>query len=260
MKTYNDLIIRDKLTANPVRPIVVVHGFGYDPNSSGKDNPGETFVPLFQGMFPDREVKGFYYYSVPPGVGGVVRSWLHGRWNRYRYAWDLAGEAGISLRKDLFYFGRQGGCDVIAHSLGSRVVASAFDSPEPLPVRRVLLLNGAEHISTYKRVLERPGTRNTEFMNVCVKTDDVLRIMGGLFSPGRIYERCVGQVGLGRYAPNRWIDMPLDDPEVATWGLWQGWLLRGDNPHHLGDHWYSFKFLGNRPLYKAWLNDKLLIS
>ncbi len=246
------------------RPILVVHGFGYDPWGTVANSPQLSFVPQFSDrIFPGYHVIGHNYYSAPAGVCGVVNSWLAGRWNRYRHAWDLAEAEGLKLRKYIDAMGEQ--VDIVCHSLGARVVASAFSQDyEDLfegKVRRVILLNGAEHVSRWAEVLRRPRLKQTQFLNICVKEDDVLAKLGSVLSPGRFHAPCVGQTGLGAAAPDRWIDVCLDDPETkAAARRLAGYDLRGDNPSSYGDHNYSFKWKGNWPLYRDWIAGRWRIE
>ncbi len=248
----------------PYRTIVVVHGFGFDVADPAHD-PNIKFSPQFQKIFVGRGVQGFNYYSVPFGIKHLWRSWKHGRFNRYRYAWDLAEEAGVKLRQyiNTRFLSGSGEVDLVGHSLGARVIASALDGKDTPPVNRVLLLNGAEHVSRYVRLLDRlkDGIIRPEFLNISVQTDDVLHKLGSLMSPGRFYESCIGQSGLmGCPINKRWMDIQLDNPYHQEIGKEFGWTLRGDNPGAYGDHWYSFKHDGNWDLYRKWLDGSLRIG
>ncbi|KKK65656.1 hypothetical protein LCGC14_2971930, partial [marine sediment metagenome] len=78
--------IRPPLDGRPQRnPIIMVHGYRYDPRAANRDNPHRSTFPTWRGqLLEGRETVGFGWYSVPKGIGGVLRAWWHGRYNTYR--------------------------------------------------------------------------------------------------------------------------------------------------------------------------------
>ena len=65
-------------------PIVFVHGFNHD---TGKHHPEGHLYPRWRKMLKrESGAMSFFWFSRPK----VWDAWLHRRWNRYRYAWDLA--------------------------------------------------------------------------------------------------------------------------------------------------------------------------
>jgi hypothetical protein len=97
---------------------------------------------------------------------------------------------------------------------------------------------------------------DVEFLNIVVRTDGVLRWLGSLFSPRIGWHATIGQRGLGQDAPPNWLEIVLDDSDWQDWGLARGWVLRGNNPRKLSDHWFSYEWRGNWPLYRAFLNGE----
>ena len=246
-------------------PVIMVHGFRYDPRASSVDNPhwrGETalgeagsFVRWRRDLIPNRPGLGFGWYSVPAGFGAVLRAWSHGRYNTYRWAYDLADDAGKALARVIL--AADGPCDLLCHSLGSRVVIKALQTESALPVRNVLFMNGAELSSVaYPTVLANPNVR---FVNLVVDEDDVLSKLGSVFAPkGGLYASVIGRAGLDGKILGNWIDVVLDDPNVQIWGAKHGWALRGDNPNSIGDHWFTYKHKGNHGLIRAALDGEVL--
>lgn len=247
------------MTVTAVRPeLWAVHGFGFDPEAppGHADNPQTKLFPLWAQMM-ERPIVGRAWYSVPAGACRVLEAWRAMRWgrfswNRYAHAWHLAAEEGARLRDALAL--QAGSVDLICHSLGSRVVLEALSLGAP-NVRRVIFLDGAEHCRRARRVIAaRP---DVQCLNIAVKADGVLRWLGGLFSPVLGYRATIGHRGLGRDAPANWLDIVLDDPAWQAWGAARGLDLRGDDPKLFGDHWYSYLWPGNWPLYRWFLAGDL---
>ena len=225
------------------RPVVLVHGFDYDPSARSLDNPHwqgaeglGSFARWRRDLAPGRApVLGFGWYSVPAGLRGLLRAWWNRRWMRYRYAWDLAEEAGQALAVMLRRLG--GPVDVLCHSLGSRVVIQALAADLALPVKNIVFMNGAEFRKP-AAVCARENS-HVRFVNLVVPADDVLA------------KPPIGLEGLGPGAPTNWTDIALDDPEVQLWGARHGWHLQGDNPKKWADHWFTFRHQGNHGLIRA---------
>ena len=229
---------------------VMVHGFQYDPAARSEDNPHLSTFDHWRADLLPGDGFGFGWYSVPFGPLSLMRAWLHGRYNRYRYAWDLATVAGGVLRKVV---ATAENATIICHSLGSHVTLTALSDSKAgkLPVSRVVILNGAAH--RHEGIAAAARQRHVTFYNFVVAEDDVLKTFGGIGSPGRLYSPCIGQAGIGTFKPDNWHDIRLDDPTVQKWGKQRGWDLRGDNPDGYWDHWYSHKHPGNWGLIRSLL-------
>ncbi len=243
-------------------PVVLVHGFDYDPWKNSDDNPHfmgplgkmSTFGMWRRDLVPDRAAIGLGWYSAPVGLRGVLRAWRSGRWNRYRYAFDLAWEAGRVLSVMLRRL--DGPVDVLCHSLGSRVALAALAQERGLPVRNLLIMNGAELVKTGEPIAR--ANPQVNFTNLVVQSDKVLKYAGAKFAPeGGFGAVCLGQVGLGKDAPSNWRDVDLDDPVDQAWGRERGWNLKGDNPMSRGDHWYTYRHKGNRGMIRAALSGEV---
>ena len=158
-------------------PVVLVHGFNYNHRKPNQHHPDSHLYPRWRQMLgrADDGVMPFFWFSRP----SVLSAWEHGRWNRYRYAWDLAGEAADRLRMMLLAVREP--ADILCHSLGSRVVLLALASVPPGTARRVLILNGAAYSHSGEAVAE--ACPETEFYNVVVPADDVISKLAR-FAPG----------------------------------------------------------------------------
>ncbi len=224
--------------------MLFVHGFQYDPESQGRDNADNYTYPRWREMLGIEAAHHHSWFSVPLTFTNIFRAWLHGRWNRYRWAWDLAHDEAFKLANVLN--GLPEPPDIVCHSLGSRVVLGALALGAP--AARVLILNGAEYADTAASVAHR--RRGVEFFSVIVREDDVLNKLGRA-APGW-GARFVGNTPLGLLAPANWSDLPLDDPNFrGAMKTLYGWDVAGDNPESVGDHWHSFENENNWPLYRA---------
>ncbi len=243
-------------------PVVLVHGFNYDPWQDNSDNNPHFMGPMGKmstfGMWRrdlmgDRPSIGLGWYSVPMGWRGLLGAIRHSRWNRYRWAFDLAWEAGGVLGAMLRRL--NGPVDVLCHSLGSRVVFAALAQEAALPVRNLLVMNGAELAVDAELIARR--NPNVRITNLVVRSDRILKNFGAVFAPkGGLYEYTLGQRPL-KNAPPKWTDIDLDDLLTQTWGRQYGWDLRGDNPDSKGDHWFTYRHDGNKGMIQAALAGTL---
>lgn len=225
-----------------MRPIILVHGFLYDPSASNKNNPYDTLFKEWGEQLKGFHVVPYGWFSVPSGVVNLVRAWKHGHWNRYRWAWALAKKESDNLVKIINSIGP---CNVIAHSLGTRVVLQAIKNKAN--IHTALFLNGAEYSGTAQIIAE--NAPSVQFHNMYVHEDDVLRSMGRFAPPIFKKNIFIGQAGLGVRLHN-WKDYQLDSEKLHQWGDENGYDLRGDNPDSIGDHWYSHRWLPNWDLYR----------
>lgn len=222
--------------------MIFVHGFNYDPRTFGPDHPENHLYPRWRQMLRGGwDTIGFTWFSNP----GLWDAWGHGYLGRYKYAWSLAKQASERLASIIV--ASQGGVDVVCHSLGSRVTMAAL--AKVANVSRVLILNGAEYSTAGEAVARAcPGVK---FYNVVVPDDDVLGT-AARFAPGHDY-KFLGSHGLVSAPPN-WQDLRLDDEGSLARARAEALGLpspAGDNPHQVGDHWYSYENEDNWPIYRT---------
>lgn len=185
-----------------VTDTIGVHGFQYDP----KDSKGAaiTLWPLWAEIC--RPIGGFLglgWYSYPVGPKAVWRAWKGGHWNRYYAAWAdtsvAAGRLGQLIRQ-------HGECNLMAHSLGSRVVLLALEREPNLPVKKVLLISGADSADHALKV--GPGLK-CQVTNIVVPEDDVLDKLGEWFTPELGQENVIGRTMMGKKIGPHWKDVKL---------------------------------------------------
>lgn len=231
-------------TESPSRQAVyLVHGYKFDPESKGSDNPHNGLYREWRAHLESWPVNEFSYYSAP-GIIGYYKAWINGYRDAYSWAYnDLSVRAGRDLN-GVLDSGVNGPHNVICHSLGSRVALLA--ARLGAPIERCLLLNGAEMSDIgMETALQRPDVM---FYNIYARTDAVVDYMAENFTPGG-GGSAIGNDGVTG-VPN-WINIVLDDESIQEWGRSRGWDLRGDNPRRISDHWMTYKWDGNWPLYNA---------
>lgn len=246
--------------------IIGVHGFGFDPAST-ENNPTQLFKDWSDML--GETINPCPWYSSPLGLAGEMRAIENGFADQYAYAFkQLAVATGVSLSKVLIAGNVE--VDIIAHSLGTRVVNIALGEMKRLniasPVRRVLFLDGAE------LAINCTGAypSDTTVLNIVVREDLVLKDLGSVFNDEKI-GGCIGYDGL--FNNTQWHDIILDDPGTGKKALDTfGWTLSASPRHrrvsgnvlqdlrNLGDHWSSYSTPGNEYLYRAWFRGGDLSS
>ena len=230
-----------------MQPTILVHGYNFDSSKPGPDNPHDTVYPWWTCHLADsRKVTEFSYYS----AGGskwrtLPRAWAAGYRNTYRWAYsDLA----VTAAERLTTLARNiGPCNVIGHSLGTRVVLLA--AMRGAPFERALLLSGAEMTSVARIVAEQT---ETHYLNALSRTDDVINLMAENFTPGG-RGSAIGHDGVVGLL--NWRNVVLDNAETKTWARqYRDWILRGDDPEDFADHHASYQWDGNWDLYNAFLD------
>ena len=197
---------------NPARTTIFIHGYNFD--IIGGDDPERQY--RYWREFVGGEIIPFKWQSRPHD--GVWGAWRAGHWNTYHWAWSQAIRAGQRVARLLERAGPS--CDIVCHSLGSRV---AYHAMTLAPVRRVLTFNGADSVSHARACIE--AVDGPEVFCIKTREDDVLKRMGRLFTPEIGREWVVGYDGLAKPHPVGWNEIDLGE--------------QGDGPGY-GDHEWSF--------------------
>ena len=233
--------------------LLMVHGYNHDPKSEERSpfRPGGNF-DLWPKIFTDHECEPVPWYSAIQ-FEDTFAALKAGHPNTYRWSYcDLATAAAEGLLKQVEY---REGLDVVAHSLGSRVVLQAIKERSG-SFNRVLLLNGAEIWREAIPVIE--DNPRIQFLNVAVREDDVLARMGAKAAPGEGVKRCIGNgcpPGM-RWLPN-FSEVILDDKYDQRYFAGKGYPdIEGDGPSY-GDHSFSFLHEGNHELFRAFFRGEI---
>jgi pimeloyl-ACP methyl ester carboxylesterase len=240
---------------NGLPNLLMIHGYNHDPRTKlGEHSPfrPDGNFDRWPRIFTDHICEPVPWYSAIQ-FQDTAQAWKAGYTNTYAWSYShlaVAAAEGLLVRVE----GREG-LDVVAHSLGTRVVLLAIKE-RPEAFRKVLLLNGAEIWREAIPIIEENPC--VEFLNVAVGEDDVLASMGAKAAPGDGQKRCVGNgcpAGMRRL-PN-FDEVVLDDlfDQAYYYGL-HGWDLQGDGPSY-GDHSFSFEHEGNHPLFRAFFAGDL---
>ena len=152
-----------------------------------------------------RDSYGFGWWSCPFGSASLWKAWGKGHWHTYGYAWALAEKAGAALRTIVNL--RSGPVHILCHSLGSRVVLQALKIDPKLNVGNIVFMNGAA--LSYDALEVAYARPDVTFYNLIVRSDDVLRTFGQMFSPGGLATGTIGQAGLYN-PPSNWHDIDLN--------------------------------------------------
>lgn len=225
-----------------------VHGYGFTGSAA------ELYAQWAESL--GSPVTPFEWYSAAPGsITALVKAWGAGHADTYAYAYEtLAPAAAYGLQSATA--SAKVPFNEIGHSLGARVILEALLDATAIP-QRILLLEGA---MLQRDVPDRlpPGV---EVLNICTRSDLVLRDLGSMFS-GEGIDGCIGRDGLGRAMPG-WRDIFLDDPATIAAGHARGWNLRSTLPptkpdlvdalRAVGNHWACYTWPGNWALFKAFL-------
>ncbi|MHA2067836.1 MAG: hypothetical protein ACXABY_26025 [Candidatus Thorarchaeota archaeon] len=232
-----------------MKTLFMVHGYKFDPSSSGSSNPHYSFYPTWQSNLGEElgtEAKGFAYYSAG-GWTGPLKAWMNGYRNSYRYAYSkLAPAASRDLAVKII---GEGESNVICHSLGSRVTLGAIRLGAPVKI--CVILNGAEMVSVARSIAK--FNKDTQFFNVLSKTDSVVSILAEKLTPGGGGD-AIGNDGIADL-PN-WTNIVIDDHDTI-WAAREhyGWDIRGDNLKRISDHRISHEWVGNWQMYRHLLEE-----
>ncbi len=224
---------------------------------------------------------GFGWYSNP----GFFSSLFDHGLNFYAKAYNEAENAAWQLvcLLDVLAKALKRPIDLFCHSLGSRVAVRALaqavspaenlgDAPPAVDavacVDRVLILAGAEKVleaqlmvSRLNRLMAstRAVKRVPHVYNVVSRENDVLDKLGENFGPAAAgSKQVIGHNGLEARDPN-WLDIQLDDEDVAAWFLGRGYRISGDNTSSLFtvlDHWIHYTWRENMRVYHDILRDR----
>ena len=225
-------------------PIFFVHGYRYDPDNRGRNNPHDTIYKRWKAELPGQECLEFSYYSAP-GWKGHVRAWMNGYRNSYRWAYSkLAVKAAYRLAHVAAL--NTGDSNIICHSLGSRVALMAIELGAP--IKTCIIMSGAEMVDVAVEIAA--DNPDTTFYNCYSKADGIIDYIAENFTPGGPGE-AIGNDGI--VGLKNWHNIVLDNKRVKAWAQdTHRWNLRGSVPGESGeDHEISYRWYGNWQMYRA---------
>jgi hypothetical protein len=170
-------------------------------------------------------------------------------------AWDEADRAGAALAhllEHLHAAGRR--ADVVAHSLGARVVLSGLRRLKVPGLRRAILIAPAEFRDTAEASMESPAGRAAQVLNVASRENDLFdALLEWLVAPFTRGARTLGN-GLS-VARDNWTDLQIDDSDTLSTLARLGHRIAP--PARRICHWSGYLRPGLFPLYRAVLSGAL---
>ncbi len=247
--------LRSALAALPDgAPVVaMLHGYRFTPRVDWR-NPHRHILSLS----PDARAVRAVSWPERLGLGaeGLAVAFGWEAAGSFWRAWGEAQRAGTALAKVLEEIAAGTGrpAQVIAHSLGARVVLSALPELGTAALGRAILIAPAEFRDAAAAALASPAGRAAEVLNVTSRENDPFdAALEWLVAPHRPGARSLG-LGLGRAASN-WTDLQLDDE--ATLAALSGLGYRIAAPSRRICHWSGYLRPGVFPLYRAVLDGRL---
>lgn len=245
------------LSASPpeVPVVVMVHGFRFSPDLPFTD-PHSHILALEPRPDCWRAISWPRHlgFGRSPDEGLV----LGFGWRACGTIWQAnaeAGRAGIALAGLLRQIraidpGRQ--INVLAHSLGARVVLAALHDLPSRSIGRLVLMAGAEFASRATAAMASPAGRTAEVFNVTTRENDLFDFLTELLLPAPCpADRALGH-GLPQPQPN-WLDLQIDQAETLAALAALGHHIAP--PHLRICHWSAYLRPGLFGLYRSLLSD-----
>lgn len=242
---------------------ILVHGYKFDPARPARDPHRSLFAfdprpcwkirswPRGLGFADDRGETGLAIGFGWPAAAGHLASLGATRRTGFAVVYDRAADYGALLAGLIALIHRLDPgrtIDILAHSLGARVVLSALPHLTQAPGRIVLL--GAAEFDT--RVHEALGALRApaapRIYNVTARCNDIYDAMFETFAPRRSWsDRAIG-LGLGASLPF-WLDLQIDRADVTAWINERGIPLTAAQARFC--HWSFYTRRGAFELYRA---------
>ena len=188
--------------------------------------------------------------GVPPGIGfgWPARGGLAGAYRRALLAGDRLGEI-LSLIACHF----PGlGVNLVAHSLGARVVLRATATAPVGVVDRILLLSAAEYAAPARAHLSTPAGRRAQVINVASRGNAPFNLVfRALARPAAAFAAHAS--GAVSDLPN-WTEMSIDADADRAAAARLGFAIR-PAPQRVC-HWSTYRRGGLFPLYRALLDPE----
>lgn len=239
-------------TEGPI--VIMIHGLKHAPGSATDDPHRGLFA-----LTPDRESPRIVSWPRKLGITqqgealAIGFGWAAGRnlWQAYDEA-RYAGVAMAALVRRLKTHAPGRPIQVIAHSLGARVLFLALPHLRSGDLSRVLLLSAAELGPVAQRQIACPAGREAEFINVTSRSN---RLFDLLFARAIApFDPTAKALGTGLPdAQTNWLDLPIDNARTRQVLRQLGLPIRP--PRHRICHWSSYLTPGLFPFYRRLLRD-----
>lgn len=253
---FPEIAARKLLAEAPNTPVtILIHGYRYSPFGR-KNNPHD----LIFSRRPNKNRRNCKSWPNHLGFGGkqsgeglcFAFAWHASGsiWQAYRQAFFAAQTLAAIINK-LREIAPDRRINVIAHSLGARVLLSSLAYLPKDALHRVVLMAGAELSAKAQSAIQSPCGQSCEFLNITSRENDFYDLLiETAIAPHRPFARSLGQ-GLMRPCKN-WLDMQLDCNETLQSLRKRGFPI--SPPNRRVCHWSSYLRPGMFPLYRRFLN------
>ena len=251
-----DLVLRSLADQPPNSAItVLIHGFRYSPYQH-KINPHRQILALE----PDDSSKDAISWPKHLGFGrdqgdglciGFGWDACGTIWQAHAQA-ETAGRALAHLIRSIQRIDNSRRVDLLAHSLGVRVVLAALPHLAGGSIGRAILMAGAEFSQTAARAVASPAGCSAEFFNITTRENDVFdALLELLIKPAVRGDRALGH-GLPDPKAN-WLDIQIDSSAVVAALARHGHRIAG--PSRGICHWSPYVRPGLFPFYRSLLRS-----
>ncbi|KCV83268.1 hypothetical protein ATO10_00865 [Actibacterium atlanticum] len=237
---------------------VMVHGFKYTPFEPAR-SPHNHIFSLTPDQSRAKSVSWPRHLGFDHGTEGLCIGFgwdASGHiWRAYNQAAD-AGRALADLTHRLRALRPGVRINVVAHSLGARVMFCALPDMAPGALHRAILMTPAELSSRAAPALATPAGQTAQFLSVNSRENDLFDFMlESVMAPLRPSERSVGQ---NAPAHANWHDLQIDHADTLHTLDQLGHRIAP--PLRRICHWSTYLRAGLFPLYRAVLDGSLPLN
>lgn len=241
--------------------VVMIHGFKFSPFRAGRSPHTHILSmtptpdcwkavswPRHLGFAEDRPDDGLCIAFGWEASGSI--------WRAYHEA-ACAGQALARLIAAIQDVRPGQRVDVIAHSLGARVVLSSMADLAAGALRHIILMTAAEFVSGARTALQTPAGQHAHVLNVTSRENDLFDfLLEGTIAPHRFGDRALG-CGLG--APHdRWTDLQIDREPTLDALRRLGFGIAPSDRRIC--HWSPYLRPGMFGLYQAFLRGEVSVK
>lgn len=254
--SFPDIAVRKILAESPNTPItILIHGYRYSPFRH-ENNPHNQIFALHPQL--DRRTCISWPHHLGFGrnhrnEGLCIAFAWHARgsvWHAYRQAKHAASSLA-DIIENLRQIAPDRKVNVVAHSLGARVLLASMPLLPKHAIQRVVLMAGAELSSKAQIAMQTPCGTSSEILNITSRENDFYDfLIESAIAPHNPFARSLGQ-GLTHPRKN-WLDLQLDCESTLSSLRKQGFPI--SSPVKRVCHWSSYLRPGMFPLYKRFLN------
>lgn len=253
---YDDTALAAALVALPpgVPVVVMIHGYRFMPGQPGHC-PHEHILSLHPTPGVPRAVSWPQQLGLEEDEAGLAVAFGWSARGSLSGSYARAAGAGAQLAAlvwRLHALAPDRVVDVIAHSLGARVVLQALPLLAPGLLGRVILLSPAEFRNPATRALQTPAGRAAEVLSVTSHANGLFDLLLEMLAGGGM-RRSVSR-GFCTPCPN-WTELRIDDPASISALAALGFPLGA--PTGRICHWSPYLRPGVFSLYRAVLSRRI---